>query len=213
MGEKAQDGGGRARRLPGAGAVVAMGAVVGLAVASPVAFAVAGGDDDETVEAVAEATTTTAEETTTTSTTIPTTTTTAAPVLPEGPFAVVLTVTSAEPAEAEDVCAPGEVVPGTTLTCTADACQLDLVFGPLVQSIPLVRTATEVTGQFRWDIGQPECAPTGTVTGDGTVALAGDGTNYRGAVTIASDEQGAVQTSGGTCLGSTFVLDLAATRS
>jgi hypothetical protein len=185
MGEKAQVGTRSLRRLPASGAA-ALGAVVGALLVTPVALAVAAGNDDD-VAVVAPTTTSTALQTTT-SAAVETTTTTAAVLLPEGPFAVVVTATSIETPEGIDASGTvGEVVPGTTFTCDGPACTLDFVRGGFRAVVALARDADGISTGFRWDYAPANCDGTGTDSGDGTIDLAPDGGGYRGTVEFATD--------------------------
>ena len=202
MGEKANEGA-RGRRLP-AGGAVAIGAALGLVVASTLTLVVGGGDDDEDVVAAAETTTTVAAAPVAT---------TAPVVLPEGPFEVVLVVDEVDlPIEA-DLFPSGQVFPGTTLSCGSDTCRLDLVFSTLVETIELVRDGDTLRGTFDYDVEEARCAGTGTGTGSGTVALTVVGDGYEGDVDFAAENPTLVERDGGQCIGGTFHLDLTATPS
>ena len=202
MGEKAQEGSHSRRQLPAAGAV-ALGAVVGLAVAAPFALVMTGGGDDDDVAVVAPATTTTLAPTESGGS--------AGDSLPEGPFAVIVAVDQVDlPVEA-DLFPSGQVFPGTTLTCDATSCRLDLVFSTIVATIELVREGDTLTGAFDFDAEEPRCAGTGTGTGSGTVVLTIDGDGFRGDIDFAADNPTEVERDGGRCIGGTFRLDLVAT--
>lgn len=207
MGEKAQEQG-SLRRLPSAAVTAVAGVVAGLVVAAPVAVAVVGEDGTETVAAVV---TTTTEAPTTTA---PTTTATTAPA-PPVTLAAVLTVTATEQAGDITESSPvGTTIDGTTLACTADACQVQLVIGRLAATVDVPMVGGSGSAGYRYAIVPEgsECVGVGTLEGSGTVELRRDADRILGTVTRASDVFDVVRVADDhTCHGGRTTYDLVAT--
>ena len=208
MGEKANDGGRSLRRLPASGAV-AIGAVVGLLVAVPIALAVTGGDDATNVVAADTTTTTTVADDGA-----------AAPpaddVPPDGPFDVVLTLGTYEVANGSRPFEEGQEFPGSTLECDATTCTLGVSFPTLVETLVLERSPDRRTASldFRYETVQEEgggCEGTGILTGAGHVELTADGQDYRGAVEYAADVFDVVPGEFRDCIGGRWRLEIVAT--